>query len=179
MPVSDPIAYDLAPFCALLREAVTTRGVAGLADVERALSELLLDPAFVAAAFDAAAPVPKKQLAFEPVTGAYVLAHMHAPGRAGAPHTHGESWAVYGTAYGATMMTEWRAVDDGNPAGRALTATERYTLAPGQTHAYHSGAIHSTEHAVPSWVIRVTGTNLDGVARYRFDAKRDRIVAAP
>jgi hypothetical protein len=178
MPVSEPIPYDLEPFCALLRDAVSARGIAGLAEVEAALSRLLLDPAFVAAAFDATVPVSKKELAFEPVTGAYVLAHMHPPGREGSPHTHGESWAVYGTAQGATAMTEWRDVDDGNPDGRSLTASERYTLAPGETHAYHSGAIHSTRHDVPTWVIRVTGTNLDGVARYRFDAKRDRIVPA-
>jgi hypothetical protein len=178
MQVSDPIPYDLEPFCALLRTAVGARGIDGLIDVEAALSRLLLDPAFVAAAFDEANPVPKKQLAFEPVTGAYVLAHVHPPGREGSPHTHGESWAVYGTARGETVMTEWRDVDDGDPAGRALTLSERYTLAPGDTHAYHSGAIHSTRHPVPTWVIRITGTDLDTVPRYRFDSKRDRIVPA-
>ena len=179
MQVSDtPLPYDLEPFCAVLREAVTARGVAGLADVERALSRLLLDPAFVAAVFDPAAPVAKRQLAHEPVTGAYVLAHMHAPGREGAPHTHGDSWAVYGTAHGATVMTEWLDADDGCPDGRTLAASDRYTLAPGETRAYHSGRIHSTQHPVPSWVIRITGANLDEVERYRFDPKRDRIVGA-
>jgi hypothetical protein len=173
-----PASDALDAFCVTLREAVTVRGIDGLPEVERALSQLLLDPAFVAAAFDEAAPVAKKQLAHEPVTGAYVLAHMHAPGREGAPHTHGDSWAVYGTARGATVMTEWRDVDDGNADGRALTASERYTLAPGETRAYHSGKIHSTQHPVPTWVIRVTGANLDAVERYRFDPKRDRIVPA-
>jgi hypothetical protein len=167
---------DLEGLCATLRDAVSARGIDGLAEVERALAQLLRDPAFVAATFDAATPVHKRQLAYEPVTGAYVLAHMHPPGRAGLPHSHGDSWAIYGTAYGATEMTEWVDVDGESAAGRALKASDRYTLAPGETRAYHSGALHSTRHAVPSWIVRITGTNLDAVARYRFDPKRDRML---
>jgi len=175
MPSSDTVTYDLSGLCATIRDAFTTRGVAGLADVERALSAVLRDPAFVAATFDDTMKPGKRELAFEPVTGAYVLAHVHEPGRAGAPHSHGTSWAVYGTARGATGMTDWDRVDDGQP-GTAVTATAKYTLAPGETHAYHSDMLHSTEHTVPTWVVRVTGGNLDEIPRYRFDRRTDRIL---
>jgi len=172
------MAYGLDDFCAALCAAVAAQGIAGLGKVEGALSQLLRDREFVAATFDESMPPGSRTLAFEPVSGAYVLAHVHAPGREGSPHSHGESWAVYGTARGATMMTEWERVDDGIADGTALTAVARYTLEPGQTHAYHSGMLHSTAHPVPTWVIRVTGTNLDTVQRYRFDRTRDRIVPA-
>ncbi len=168
--------YTLDAFCADLRAAVTARGLDGLPDVAASLHRLLANPEFVAATFTESMPPGKRQLAHDEETGAYVLAHVHPPSRDGAPHTHGESWAVYGTARGATAMTEYRRVDDGNPEGTALAVAERYTLGPGDTRAYHSGAIHSTAHAEPTWVIRVTGANLDELPRYRFDPKQDRLV---
>jgi hypothetical protein len=175
MATTNVTPYDLEAFCTLLRETVTKRGIDGLPDLEAELSRILRDPAFVAATFDEAEPVAKRQLAFEPVTGAYVLAHMHEPGREGAPHTHGDSWAVYGTARGATSMKDWKIVEDGLD-GTTLTEQAHYTLAPGDTHSYHSGMIHSTAHDVPTWVVRITGTDLEKVERFRFDRRRDRIV---
>jgi hypothetical protein len=35
--------------------------------------------------------------------------------------------------------------------------------------------IHSTAHAKKAWVIRVTGTDLDALPRYRF-GKQDRLL---
>jgi hypothetical protein len=172
------MSYTLDDFCAELRTVVAARGTAGLPDLAVSLSKLLTNPAFVAATFDESMPPGKRELAHDPVTGAYVLAHVHAPSRGGAPHTHGTSWAIYGNARGATAMTEYTKVDDGNPEGTALMISDQYTLGPGDTRAYHSGAIHSTANAEPTWVVRVTGTDLDHEPRYRFDAKRDRLVTA-
>jgi hypothetical protein len=167
--------YDLDDFRAELNAAITSRGIDGLPAVADALARLLANPKFVAATFDETMPPGKRQLARDPGTGALVLAHVHAPAGEGAPHTHGDSWAVYGTARGVTAITEWTTVDDGQP-GRALTASARYTLGPGEARAYHSGAIHSVAQAETTWVIRVTGTDLDQIPRYRFDRTRDRIV---
>jgi hypothetical protein len=36
--------------------------------------------------------------------------------------------------------------------------------------------IHSTAHPKKAWVIRVTGTDLDNLPRYRFRPKMDKIV---
>ena len=100
---------------------------------------------------------------------------MHEPGREGSPHTHGDSWAVYGTAHGVTGMKDWKTIEDGLE-GTTLTESAHYALNPGDTHAYHSGMIHSTMHDVPTWVVRITGTDLEKVDRFRFDRRRDRIV---
>ena len=97
-------------------------------------------------------------------------------GKTGKPHSHGASWAVYGNALNVTEMTEWRRVNPESEAHAELAAGFRYSLGPGQTKAYGPGVIHSTAHPHKAWVIRVTGTDLDTLPRYRF-GKQDRILA--
>ena len=172
------MGYTLDDFHAALRAALTARGQDALPDVAAALHRLLENEDFVAATFDPTMKPGKRELVHDEPTDAYVLAHVHAPSRGGAPHSHGDSWAVYGTARGATAMTEYRRVADGDPSGTALAVADRYTLGPGEVRAYHTGAIHSTAHAETTWVIRVTGTDLDALQRYRFDPTHDRIVDA-
>ena len=36
--------------------------------------------------------------------------------------------------------------------------------------------IHSTAHPEKAWVIRVTGTDLDAIPRFRFRPKTDKII---
>jgi hypothetical protein len=36
--------------------------------------------------------------------------------------------------------------------------------------------MHSTAHPEKAWVMRVTGTDLDQLPRFRFDPRKDRIV---
>jgi hypothetical protein len=36
--------------------------------------------------------------------------------------------------------------------------------------------LHSTAHPAKAWVIRVTGTDVDAIPRFRFKPERDRIV---
>jgi hypothetical protein len=75
-------------------------------------------------------------------------------------------------------MTEWRRI---NPAGEENVILEKakaYALGPGETQAYSSGLIHSTAHPQKAWVIRITGTDLDAIPRYRFRGKTDKIVEA-
>jgi hypothetical protein len=58
-----------------------------------------------------------------------------------------------------------------------LAPVEHYALGPGQTRAYGPGVLHSTEHPQKAWVIRVTGTDVDAIPRFRFKPDRgDRIV---
>ena len=105
-----------------------------------------------------------------------MLAHVHEGGKIGKPHSHGDSWAIYGTARGVTEMTEWRRVNPAQAEGAILQKVKHYALGPGETMAYPPGAIHSTAHPRKAWVIRVTGTNLDSIPRYRFSAKTDKIL---
>jgi hypothetical protein len=168
--------YTLSDFCADLSATLKVKGASALPEIADKLSALLSNPAFVAETFNDDTPVGRRELWHDPATDAYVLAHVQEGGKVGKPHSHGASWAIYGTARGVTEMTEWRRV---NPAGEEAAVLEKasqYALGPGQTKAYGSGVIHSTAHPKKAWVIRVTGTDLDAIPRYHFRAKTDKIL---
>jgi predicted metal-dependent enzyme (double-stranded beta helix superfamily) len=170
------MSYTLASFCNDLSTTLKAKGQDGLPDIARKLAELLNNPDFVAQTFAEDTPIGRRELWHDPVTDAYVLAHVQEGGKVGRPHSHGASWAIYGTARGVTEMTEWRRVNPAAEDGAVLERTRQYALGPGQTRGYASGAIHSTAHPQKAWVIRVTGTDLDAIPRYHFDAKTDKIL---
>jgi predicted metal-dependent enzyme (double-stranded beta helix superfamily) len=168
--------YTLADFCADLSTTLKTKGESGLPDVAGKLSELLGNPTFVSETFSDDTPIGRRELWHDPQTDVYVLAHVQDGGKVGKPHSHGASWAIYGTARGVTEMTEWRRLNPAEEEGAVLEKSSEYALGPGQTRAYSSGVLHSTAHPQRTWVIRVTGTDLDAIPRYRFRAKQDKIV---
>jgi predicted metal-dependent enzyme (double-stranded beta helix superfamily) len=172
------MAYTLDAFCADCREIL--RAPTPLPDalprIAERLQNLLANPAFVAETFSEETPPGHRVLHHDPETDVHVLAHVQAAGKSGAPHSHGASWAVYGNARGFTDMTEWRRTNAAGEDHAVLEAVERYRLEPGQTRAYGPEVIHSTAHPQKAWVIRVTGTDLDHIPRYRFSAQRDKIL---
>jgi hypothetical protein len=170
------MAYSLTDFCIDLSATLKAKGQSGLPDIARKLSDLLANPAFVAETFNEDIPVGKRELWHDPETDAYVLAHVQEGGKVGKPHSHGASWAIYGNARGVTEMTKWRRVNPASEAGAVLEQTRQYALGPGQTRGYGSGAIHSTAHPQKAWVIRVAGTDLDAIPRYRFQPTTDKIL---
>jgi hypothetical protein len=173
---SQTMPYTLTDFCADLSATLTTKGTSGLPEIAGKLSVLLNNPAFVAETFSDDTPIGRRELWHDPATDAYVLAHVQEGGKVGKPHSHGASWAIYGTAHGITEMTEWRRVNAASEEAAVLEKAKQYALGPGQTQAYPSGVIHSTAHPQKAWVIRVTGTDLDAIPRYRFRAKTDKIL---
>jgi hypothetical protein len=168
--------YTLTDFCTDLSTTLKAKGERGLPDIARKLSELLNNPTFVAETFSDDTPVGRRELWHDRETDAYVLAHVQEGGKVGKPHSHGASWAIYGTARGVTEMTEWRRTNAASEDGAVLEKTKHYALGPGETQGYCSGLIHSTAHPGKTWVIRVTGTDLDAIPRYRFRQKTDRIL---
>jgi hypothetical protein len=168
--------YTLADFCADLSATLKAKGQSGLPDIARKLSQLLANPTFVAETFSEDTPIGRRELWHDPQTDAYVLAHVQQGGKIGKPHSHGASWAIYGTARGVTAMTEWRRINPTHEDGAVLDKAGEYALGPGETHAYGSGVIHSTAHPQKAWVIRVTGTDLDTIPRYHFRQKTDKIL---
>ena len=168
--------YTLTDFCADLSMTLRSKGESGLPDVAQKLSQLLQNPAFVSETFAEDTPVGRRELWHDPATDGYVLAHVQEGGKVGKPHSHGASWAIYGTARGVTEMTEWRQVNPASEDNVVLEKAKAYALGPGETQAYSSGLIHSTAHPQKAWVIRITGTDLDAIPRYRFRAKTDKIV---
>ena len=170
------MAYDLDEFCDDLTATIKAKGVTGISDIALKLQRLLANPDFVSRTFNDDTPPGKRELFHDPQTGTYVLAHVQKAGKRGNPHSHGDSWAIYGPARGYTDMTEWRRVNPEDDDHAELALKDSYRLNAGQTRAYGPGTIHATEHKEMAWVIRVTGCDLDVIPRFRFRVSRDRIV---
>jgi len=167
----------LEEFCVRSREALREGPLEkALGKIAADLAKLLQEPSFVDATFTPDTPVGKRTLFHDPELDFYVLAHVQAAGQKGKPHDHGASWAVYGNAAGVTTMTDWRRVNGADEDHAELEPARTYDLKPG--HAFYFGphVMHSTEHKEKAWVIRVTGTDLDSISRYRFRPKVDRML---
>ncbi len=171
------MAYTLNTFCTESREILKSQTplATALPQIADRLGLLLSNPAFVAETFTDDTPAGKRVLYHDPEADFYVLAHVQEGGKRGKPHSHGTSWAIYGNARACTEMTEWRRTNPESEDHVVLEATSKYGLEPGQTRAYGPGVIHSTAHAEKTWVIRVTGTDLDKLPRYHF-RKQDKIL---
>jgi hypothetical protein len=112
----------------------------------------------------------------DPQLGFEVLVHINEKPRVSPPHDHGESWAVYGQATQHTDVTEWQRIDDGkDPSSARLKPIKTYRLHPGKAEIYQDGMIHSIDYPENSCFVRVTGTNLDRIARAMFDPKTGAI----
>ena len=174
------MSYGLEAFCAdcksILQSAEPLQ--ASLPVMAGHLAGLVANPVFVAATFKPDDTFPKKQLFHDPDTDFHVMAHVHQGPKEGAPHSHGASWAIYGTAFGVTGMKEWRRINPATEAAAVLELADRYDLQVGETRGYGPHLIHSTIHPAKAWVIRVTGTNLDKLPRYHFNKTHDRIAGA-
>lgn len=174
------MAYTLQQFIADARAALSAGKPLdqSLPGVAEKLKQLLVNKDFVSETFNDDMPPSKRVLYHDPDYDFYVLAHVQQGGKKGSPHSHGSSWAIYGNCREATNMTEWKRVNPDSEEKVVLRIADEYAIGPGQSRAYPPGAIHSTEHTSKCWVIRVTGTDLDHVPRYRFKKGRDEIVAA-
>ena len=171
------MAYELARFCDEARASLKGKPLpAALDEIAANLQKLLANDAFVKATFNDETPVGKRDLYHDGETDFYVMAHVQEAGKKGNPHSHGNSWAIYGNARGFTEMTEWSRVNAETEAGHVLRKSDHYKLDAGQSRGYGPGVIHSTGHPAKAWVIRVTGTDLDHLPRYHFNRNRDKIL---
>jgi len=173
------MAYGLGEFCSDLSSLLKEDGKGALDEIAARLRLLLANPAFIAETFSDDTPKGKRTLFHDEGSDAYVLAHVHLPGKRGKPHSHGASWAVYGTARGFTVMTEWTRVNPESDSHAELMPGIPYRLGAGDARAYGPHVIHSTEHPEKAWVIRITGTKLSEIPRYHFNSETDRLIEAP
>jgi predicted metal-dependent enzyme (double-stranded beta helix superfamily) len=172
------MTYSLDQFCKDCHDILAARNDdEGRDKIRTKLVDLLKNEDFVSETFNEDTPPSKRELYHDPETDVYVLAHVQEAGKGGNPHTHGESWAIYGNAKGDTVMTEWRRVNPESEDHAEVEVVEQYTITPGTARAYGPGMMHSTAHPAKAWVIRVTGTDLDNMPRFRFDPRRDKILA--
>lgn len=149
--------YSLSDFCTDLSATLKAKGERGLPEIARKLSDLLKNPEFLAQTFSENTPIGRRELWHDPQTDAYVLAQVQEGGKVGKPHSHGASWAIYGTARGVTEMTEWRRVNATSEDRAVLEKVDHYALGPGETKAYSAGVIHSTVHPKKEFLERKQG----------------------
>jgi hypothetical protein len=172
------MAYTLKEFCAD-HHALLTSGqplAEALPKIAEKLSVLLRNPEFVAESFSDDTPVGKRTLHHDADTDVYVLSQVFEGPMNGSPLSAGATLALYGSARAVTEMTEWRRVNPESEEQAVLEPVANYSLGPGDTRAYGPGVLHSTRHPGKAWVIRVTGTDLDAIPRFRFRPKTDRII---
>lgn len=133
------------------------------------LQQALKDEEFVASTLNDTTP-ERKILYEDPDLGFCILAHQYAGPKESAPHDHGPSWAIYGQAKGETAMTDWELLE---PASADKTGKVRkarsYKLTPGVAHVYNEGDLHSPSRAGATRLIRIEGTNMEKVKRFKFE----------
>jgi len=146
---------------------------AGRAQVAALLGRALRDPEFVNAQF--AGAMPERKILYEdPELGFCILGHEYHGAKAGGPHDHGSSWAIYGQAEGETMMIDFEVVQPAAPGlpGK-VRRTRSYALRPGDAHLYNEGDVHAPTRSGPTRLIRIEGVNLETMARGKYEVVAD------
>ena len=164
------MAYTLETFATRCREILKAENnPAGRSKVCQVLQEALKDESFVAANLPDTTP-ERKILYEDPDLGFCILAHNYSGPKESAPHDHGPSWAIYGQARGETAMSDWQLIEPATAEkpGKVKHA-RKYKLTPGVAHVYNEGDLHSPSRAGATRLIRIEGTNMEKVKRFKFE----------
>ena len=166
------MAYSLEQLSQDIRAALTAdAGMAGKQKVCQYVSRALLDKEFVARHVTAETCKPRRVLYEDPELGFCICGHVYAEARAGSPHDHGPTWAIYGVAEGATEMTEWKIAKKGTGAAPILVEPVRsYEMKPGDCQVYETGVVHSPRMSPGTKLVRIEGSNLDHIQRSNIKA---------
>lgn len=167
----------LEEFCRACKEVLKSRpGPDGRAEVVRLLEQAVADAPFRNACF-AEGQHGRRLLYRDPELGLCVLAYDMEEPRVSPPHDHGPSWAVYAQAEAHTDMTEYERTDGGTGPGPAnLKEVRRYRLEPGQVGLYDTGAIHRIDYPAGAKFVRVTGEDMERVARLKYDLEAGQAI---
>jgi predicted metal-dependent enzyme (double-stranded beta helix superfamily) len=148
----------------------TEPGPAGRSKVGALLQEVLKDQAFVAKNIDDTTP-ERKILYEDPELGFCILAHYYKGAKESSPHDHGPSWAIYGQAWGETQMSDFELLEAASTEKPGKVRKVRtYKLTPGVAHVYNEGDLHSPKRDSSTKLIRIEGTNMEKVNRFKFQA---------
>ena len=144
-------------------------GPAGRKKVAAMMQEVLKDERFIAANFSDNT-TERHLLNEDPELGIFILPHNHTGPKDSPPHDHGPSWAIYGQVQGETQMSDWDLVE---PASADKPGKVKhkgtYKLVPGSAHVYNEGDLHSPSRAGPTRLLRIEGTNMEKVKRFKYE----------
>jgi hypothetical protein len=133
------------------------------------LQQALKDEEFVAKTFDESTP-ERKILYEDPDLGFCILAHYYKGPKESGPHDHGPSWAIYGQAKGETAMSDYELLEPASAEKPGkVRKTRTYKLTPGVAHVYNEGDLHSPARTDSTRLIRIEGTNMEKVKRFKFE----------
>ena len=144
-------------------------GPAGRQKVCALVKEVLTDDAFIKANFDD--NTPERKIIYEdPELGFCVLAHQYKGPKESSPNDHAHSWAIYGQIAGETAMSDWELVSpaSADKPGK-VKHKSKYKLTPGIAHVYNEGDLHSPSRTGPTRLLRIEGTNMENVKRFKFE----------
>jgi hypothetical protein len=165
------MGYTIEQFAAKCHDALKTQpGTEGRKVVCTLVEDVLKDSEFVAKYIPEGTP-ERKVLYEDPELGFTILAHAYVGAKNSKPHDHGPSWAIYGQAYGETIMTDWDCLArpaDGQ-AGKAKHVRD-YAMRPGDAHLYDVGVLHSPRRENSTRLLRIEGLNMDKVKRFPYEA---------
>ena len=133
------------------------------------VSRACTDPDFVAKYLPDDGP-DRKILYEDPELGFCILGHVNNGAKMSQPHDHGPTWAIYGQAFGETVMTDWSLV---SPASEGTTGKVKfvrdYTLTPGSAYVYNEGDLHSPRRDGSTRLIRIEGRNVEKIRRFPYE----------
>lgn len=164
------MGYTVDAFAAQCRDILKAENnPAGRRKVCEVLQKVLEDKDFVAANFTDATP-ERKILYEDPDLGFCILVHNYKGPKDSPPHDHGPSWAIYGQAKGETSMSDWELLEpaSADKPGK-VKKTRSYKLTPGVAHVYNEGDLHSPSRTDSTQLIRIEGTNMEKVKRFKFE----------
>jgi hypothetical protein len=114
---------------------------------------------------------PERKILYEdPELHFCILGHVHHGAKESAPHDHGPTWAIYGQAFGKTVMTDWAMVSpasEGQPG--KVKFVRDYTLNPGSAYVYNEGDLHSPRRDGATRLIRIEGRNVEKIRRFPYE----------
>ena len=161
------MTYSLEAFASDLKQVLSKgHSPAELEQSCKIVEKALQDHGFVAKYLGDDAKGERKIIYEDPDLGFCILAHVYKGPKTGKPHDHGPSWAIYGQAFGETMMTDYDIVQPpkGDEPGK-LKPRETYKLTPGDARFYDVGDVHCPARESETRLIRIEGMNMDGVTR--------------
>ena len=106
----------------------------------------------------------------DPDLGFCILAHNYSGAKTSPPHDHGPSWAIYAQARGETEMNDYNLISAASEQTVGKVSVARtYRLKPGDAHVYNEGDLHSPTRTAPTSLLRVEGTDMSKVKRFRYE----------